>query len=57
MCNVKSFKKIADEQGWSAEVQVQILLRYVAQQDDADGFENFLLEQVEKEDATDHIGG
>lgn len=54
---MKSFKQIVDEQGWPAETQVQILLRYIEKQGDADGFENFLLEQVEKEDATDHIGG
>lgn len=54
---MKSFQQIADEQGWPAEIRVRILLSYIEQQGDADGFENFLLEQVEKEDAMDHIGG
>lgn len=54
---MKSFEQIADEQGWSAEIQVRILLAYIGQYGEVEAFENFLLDQVDREDATDHIGG
>jgi hypothetical protein len=53
---MKSFEKIADEQGWSSEIQVRILLKYIEKQARPEDFENFLLDQVDREDATDHIG-
>ncbi|AGY60020.1 hypothetical protein [Gloeobacter kilaueensis] len=54
---MKSFQQIAGEQGWSFQTQIRLLLEYIESLGDPEGFENFLLDRVDKEDSTDHIGG
>lgn len=43
------FYRIAAEQGWSPETQVEVLLAYIENQDSPEAFERFLSEQVDVE--------
>ena len=43
------FEKIASEQGWTPETQVQVLLEYVGNQQSDEAFEDFLKEKQKEE--------
>lgn len=44
------FEEYAQQAGWSAAVRAEILLRYIQDQQDEAGFEDFLRRQVVEED-------
>jgi len=43
------FEIISEEQGWSLNTQLHILLCYIKNEADAEHFENYIQEQAEKE--------
>lgn len=47
------FERIAEQRGWNLQSQVDVLLRYIDNQQSNTAFRDFLLEQAEDESTTD----
>lgn len=45
------FDSVASQQAWTPATQVIVLLHYIEQQESPDAFTDFLLRQVEEEEA------
>ena len=45
------FEKVAEEQGWTPETEIWVLLQYIENQKDNSAFEDFLRRQQEEENA------
>ena len=43
------FQHYVDEQGWDQDSQIELLLRYIDNQNSTDAFEDFLLQAQEDE--------